>query len=230
MNVTPSYNISFNHSLILKGHTDFIKVLTPLNKTILASGSCDNKIMLWNILTFKHIANLTGHKGCINALISVPYDYDDNLLISGSTDSTIKVWQSNGTELKGSYFESAHTEKINALAFGSIDNDEYIASASEDKTIRVWSYNYLSLEKEKLLPESIRNLKLLTVLNKTLIVTVSESNEITIWNKTKTIAFFNYSTNITAIKALSNGYLAIAATETVEIYNSNFSLIDFYFI
>ncbi len=35
----------FNYgNIILKGHTHFVKVITALNKTILASGSCDNTI------------------------------------------------------------------------------------------------------------------------------------------------------------------------------------------
>ena len=92
----------------------------------------------------------------------------------------------------------------------------------------MWSYDYLSLEKKQLLPESINNLKLLTVLNKTLIVTVSKSNEITIWNKTKQVgSSFNYpKREINATKALSNGYLAIAVNKIVEIYDSSFSLIQ----
>ena len=66
MNVTSISDIQLNDSIILKGHTHFIKVITALNDTILASGSCDNTIILWDIISFKQINNLTGHTGCIN--------------------------------------------------------------------------------------------------------------------------------------------------------------------
>ena len=114
INETSLNDNKFNYgNIILKGHTHFVKVIIALNKTILASGSCDNTIILWDILLFKQINNLTGHTGCINALISVPYgDSSSNLLISGSSDSKIKVWLSNGTELKtnggNDYFENKY--------------------------------------------------------------------------------------------------------------------------
>ncbi len=50
-------SITFNNSKILRGHKHFIKVITALNKTILASGSCDNTIILWDILTFTQVNN-----------------------------------------------------------------------------------------------------------------------------------------------------------------------------
>jgi len=139
MNVTSISDIQLNDSIILKGHTHFVKVITALNKTILASGSCDNTIILWDILLFKQINNLTGHTGCINALISIPYGHS-NLLISGSSDSKIKVWLSNGTELKSNgidYFEN--NKPVNALAYGFLDYCAFIASASDENFVKIWS-------------------------------------------------------------------------------------------
>ena len=68
--------------IIIYWHTHFIKVITALNDTILAGGSCDSTIILWDIISFKQINNLTGHTGCINALTSDPYFDSSNLLIS----------------------------------------------------------------------------------------------------------------------------------------------------
>ena len=112
INVTSFNDTKFNYDLVLNGgHTDFIQVIAKLNETILASGSCDNTIILWDIIKFKQIKVLKGHTNCINALINV----EENYLISGSSDSTIKIWQ-NGLELSG-YFEKAHESSINALAY-----------------------------------------------------------------------------------------------------------------
>jgi WD40 repeat protein len=214
MNLTSLNDIKFNDSIILKGHTHFVKVITALNKTILASGSCDNTIILWDILLFKQINNLTGHTGCINALISIPYgdDSSSNLIISGSSDSKIKVWLSNGTQLKSNggtdYFEN--NKPVNALAFGTLDYSTYIASASDENIVKIWSFNDLSYEKQII---NITDIKFLTIINKTLIVTVhykrSTLDEINVWNNTldnKPIVVFN-STTIKIIKALPNGNL-----------------------
>jgi len=227
MNVTSLNDIKFNDSIILKGHTHFVKVITALNKTILASGSCDNTIILWDILLFKQINNLTGHTGCINALISIPYGHS-NLLISGSSDSKIKVWLSNGTQLKSNggtdYFEN--NKPVNALAFGTLDYSTYIASASDENIVKIWSFNDLSYENQII---NITDIKFLTIINKTLIVTVhykrSTLDEIKVWNNTsdKPIFVFN-STTINTIKALPNGNLAIGTKSSVNIYDLNFKL------
>jgi WD40 repeat protein len=230
MNVTSISDIQLNDSIILKGHTHFVKVITALNKTILASGSCDNTIILWDILLFKQINNLTGHTGCINALISIPYG-NSNLLISGSSDSKIKVWLSNGTELKSNdidYFEN--NKPVNALAYGFLDYCAFIASASDENFVKIWSHNDLIYEKQTI---NIKNITFLTIINKTLIVTVNSINnlldQIKVWNnKLEQLISFD-STTINSIKELSNGNLAVGTKKTVEIYdldNLNLRLIQ----
>jgi len=214
----------FNYgNIILKGHTHFVKVITALNKTILASGSCDNTIILWDILLFKQINNLTGHTGCINALISIPFGDSSNLLVSGSSDSKIKVWLSNGKELKSNensdYFEN--NKPVNALAYGSLDYLAYIASASNENIVKIWSYNDLSYEKQII---DIKNIKFLTIINKTLLLTVNSLDEIKIWNNTSNepIFAFNNTIKINTIKTLPNGNLAIGTETYVDIYDLNY--------
>jgi WD40 repeat protein len=209
INETSLNDNKFNYgNIILKGHTHFVKVIIALNKTILASGSCDNTIILWDILLFKQINNLTGHTGCINALISVPYgDSSSNLLISGSSDSKIKVWLSNGTELKtnggNDYFEN--NKQVNALAYGTLDYSAFIASASDENKVKIWSYNDFSHENHTI---NIKDIKFLTIINKTLIVTVNSLNEIKVWNNTYDKPVFAFkSKTINTIKALPNGNL-----------------------
>jgi WD40 repeat protein len=74
----------------LTGHSDDVKsvAFSPDGK-ILASGSRDNTIKLWDVATRRLIATLTGHSF---GVISVAFSPDGKILVSGSSDRTIKLW------------------------------------------------------------------------------------------------------------------------------------------
>ena len=57
--------------------------------TILASGSNDTTIKLWNIETKTEIANLSGHK---YGVTSVAFNNTGTILASGLFNGTIKLW------------------------------------------------------------------------------------------------------------------------------------------
>lgn len=64
-------------------------VFSP-NGEILATGSYNNDIKLWDIKTKQEICTLKGHSGKVNSLVFSP---DGKTLFSGSSDSTIKIWR-----------------------------------------------------------------------------------------------------------------------------------------
>ena len=74
---------------------------------------------------------LGGHASC---LTSIAFNFDGSMLISASTDRTIRLWNVDDGEcvciLKG------HTGYVNSIAF-SLDHST-LASASCDETIKFW--------------------------------------------------------------------------------------------
>ena len=92
--------------------------------------------------------------------------------------------------------------------------------------VKIWSYNDLSYEKQII---DLKNITNLTIINKTLIVTVNSFDEIQVWKNIseKPIISFN-STTINTIKALSNGNLVVGTNRIVEIYDLNFIIDNFY--
>lgn len=84
---------SFSQKLetsIQRGHRSSVLALA-LNspQTILASGSRDKSIILWDVATRKQIRVLTGHTASVKSLAFIP---KSNLLISGANDQRVLLW------------------------------------------------------------------------------------------------------------------------------------------
>ncbi|MBD2540753.1 serine/threonine protein kinase [Coleofasciculus sp. FACHB-SPT36] len=76
--------------MTLTGHSNYVNsVAFSPDGQILASGSEDNTIKLWQLGTGKEIRTLTGHSESVN---SIAFSPDGQLLASGSSDKTIKLW------------------------------------------------------------------------------------------------------------------------------------------
>ena len=56
----------------------------------LATGGGDNLIKLWNLKTGRMAKTFSGHRDDITALEFTP---NNKVLVSGSKDKTVKVWQ-----------------------------------------------------------------------------------------------------------------------------------------
>jgi WD40 repeat protein len=84
--------------------------------TLLASGSFDNTVRLWDPRTGRALQMLEGHTGMVSA---VAISRDGTLLASGSGDETVRLWDPRtGRALQK--FEA--TEDIHNIAFSSDKN------------------------------------------------------------------------------------------------------------
>ncbi len=98
---------------------------------ILAFGSSDKKIELWNVKSGKWLRTLTGHT---EAVESIAFSKDGKTLISGSYDKTIKLWNvDSGREIKSI---ASHAKSVSSVAFST--NGKFFASGSNDATIKLW--------------------------------------------------------------------------------------------
>ena len=102
----------------------------PMDR-LLASGSADWTIRLWDVYTGEHLHTLEGH---LHYVYTIAFSADGRILASGSADNTIHLWNPHtGAHLRTLY---GHTESVGSVAFSRGGS---FASGSHDDTIRLWN-------------------------------------------------------------------------------------------
>ncbi|AVH62652.1 MULTISPECIES: serine/threonine-protein kinase [unclassified Nostoc] len=125
----------------LTGHSDSVSSVAYSPRTattsnsqdrqLVASGSNDYTIKLWQIYTGRNIYTLTGHSFFINC---IAFSHDGETIASGSGDNTIKLWHVNtGREIRTLI---GHSDSVWSIAFSQ--DRQFIASGSWDNTIKLW--------------------------------------------------------------------------------------------
>ncbi|MFO0811955.1 MAG: sigma-70 family RNA polymerase sigma factor [Gemmatales bacterium] len=122
---------------ICTGHTDvplcaaFSSAATDLSDVILATGSADKTVRLWDALTGKTKFILKGHAQAVKV---VEFSPDGKTLATGSNDGTLKLWDVTTGKvlvtLKGE-------EAVNCLSFAPYGKS--LASAGDDMLVKLWN-------------------------------------------------------------------------------------------
>ena len=117
----------------LTGHTDNVwSVVFSPDGTMLASGSWDQTVRLWDVETEQLLHTLTGHTSDV---MSVAFSPDGFTLASGSWDGTIRLWNPHTGTLKRTLTD--HRSGIRSVMFSP--DGQLLASGSQDLTIRLWN-------------------------------------------------------------------------------------------
>ena len=118
----------------LRGHTSVVASLAiSADGVVLASGSRDKTIKLWNRNSGALLQTLSGHS---ERVIAVAFSRDRSLLASGSQDKTILIWKLDSGEIQ--YRLTGHAGAVYALAISP--DGKQLASCSWDRTIKVWDF------------------------------------------------------------------------------------------
>jgi serine/threonine protein kinase len=115
------------------GHTAPIRTLSlSQDGRILASGSADNTIKIWDVAAGKLLQTLKGHTAPV---WSVALSRDGKTLVSGSQDNTIKIWDVQSGTVRHTLTE--HTDAVYSVALSP--DDQTIVSGGQDFTVKIWN-------------------------------------------------------------------------------------------
>lgn len=104
---------------------------------ILASGSTDGRIRIWNLDTGYRIHTLAAHDGLVLALA---FSADGKRLASSSSDTTVRLWDMESYELLATLL--SHADSVHAVAFSQ--DCTHLASGGKDRQLRLWALPTLS--------------------------------------------------------------------------------------
>jgi ribosome assembly protein 4 len=116
----------------LTSHTNDLYALTLLPNGLLASGSSDTKIMIWNITKTSPLYTLTGHTNWVRALVVINAEY----LVSGAEDNKIILWSLTNNYAQVKSWQAS--SKVLSLAFDSTLNVLASGDVNSANNVKLW--------------------------------------------------------------------------------------------
>ncbi|MGK7901306.1 MAG: CHAT domain-containing protein [Hormoscilla sp.] len=133
------HTVTWRCAYTLTGHSDFVNsVAISPDGQMLASGSVDRTIKLWDLGTGELLYNITGHSSGITC---VTFSHDGKTLASSSAnpDGTIKLWDPQTGELKGT-LKGDDWVVLSVWSIALSPNGQILVSGHQvDSTVKIWN-------------------------------------------------------------------------------------------
>jgi len=119
------------------GHAGFVRCVAALPGDLVASGSYEGEVLVWEAGTGELVATLAGHCDWVKALALLP----DGRLASGAADWTVRLWDLPGSPAPSTVGAAPpvvlqHESPVNALA---VLGGGLLAAGCEDGAVFLWA-------------------------------------------------------------------------------------------
>ncbi len=116
---------------IFRGHSSAVNAAIFSDDNKIITGSWDNSLREWDILTGSQLRRFNGHNGGVTA---VSVNYYTNQMVSSSYDNDLRIWDlANPLEI---FRYRGHEDSINGIAYSP--DGRTLVTASSDDTLIVW--------------------------------------------------------------------------------------------
>ena len=132
MSINLQKKVLYSTQLLTKQKIEYTWIVSSPEFGILACGSVDGTVQLWNAKTGVLMHVLKEHTMQVKHLAFSP---SGNTLASCSADHTVRLWQVQTGKLI--HLLGGHNSCVNCVAFSP--NGKIIASGSSDQTVRLWN-------------------------------------------------------------------------------------------
>ncbi|MDP2435120.1 MAG: protein kinase, partial [archaeon] len=142
-----SNNINNNAEVILQGHNAPINDLVECRNGTLVSCADDRLLIRWSLQTKAKVGVLEGHTEAVSSLAYHPLA---EMLASGSSDRTVRIWDLATDQcLRKIVLHSPHAEEVSAVCWDLTGARLLFASCigeAENTVLRVWNADSLAFE------------------------------------------------------------------------------------
>lgn len=136
----------------LKGHTQDVYALEFVDTERIVSGSGDQSLKLWNVLSGECLATARSAETVDQreaGITSLAISHDRKRIVTGSLDRLVRVYEIASDESTASIKQietfEGHLDSVYSVTFDATDSN--VISGSLDKTIRKWSLDPASTTK-----------------------------------------------------------------------------------
>ena len=130
INIMSLYDFEYRQSFIAHQHWILSSKFSP-DGQLLATGSCDKLIKLWNTTSMKEMFTLSAHKG---EIWSLHFNHNSKLLASAGEDKALIVWDLDSRSQYQTFY--GHKGPIYSIQFTK--DSKFLVTGSGDGTIRIW--------------------------------------------------------------------------------------------